>query len=461
VIYLQELVYDDARDVYVATHDVALPAEVDVANLAAYCQATYGPPLDVAYTEGAAGDRETIGWSFELASVHAEEFGIAQGELVVIPMVRTEDRAEPLLPFLGRQRAMLETAHEDGLIDRLVVVEGDAPWSPRRSDPTCIGYEFDDSPDDAKDPTTDEGGRTREGREESHMPVGLRGLLDGRLPLNRKERFFTGTVFPMIVASDGFEHLGRLLSLCDVPPRELQGDPARTDVQFFTEYGYAESRIGEAVTRLPTAPAGRDTPDILLYFDASPPLLLALEAKMYDVPSRAGMAKQLEVQAELLEGPRQDLSVLTDEQVELVHAALLPAQLAASLGPLPVRVVTWERLLETYEDVAPRYWSEMLAEALRRYLDLVSPTGSGLNSDAKLSGASIVERAKADILVYTCMGRQGGLGGQQLQADIESGTWRTHRYEVRAAPSLPNGNWFSVEAFLARLAEHAAPSHRR
>ena len=38
---------------------------------------------------------------------------------------------------------------------------------------------------------------------------GLSGLFGGRLPINRKERYYTGTVLPMIVASDVFKHFGR------------------------------------------------------------------------------------------------------------------------------------------------------------------------------------------------------------------------------------------------------------
>jgi hypothetical protein len=286
--------------------------------------------------------------------------------------------------------------------------------------------------------------------------VGLRNLLDDRLPLNRKERFFTGTVFPMLVASDGFEHLDRLLALAKLPPRASSADPQSTDVQFFTEYGYAESRIGGAVERLPTAPAGRDTPDVLLYFENSPPLLLALEAKMYDRPSRSAVDVQLQVQARLLEGLRADLSRLVGEGVRVHHAALLPSQLAAQLGPLRVPVITWEGLLETYEDVAPHYWRAMLGEALGRYDELASrSSGSGANSDAKLTGQRIFELARHDALPYPCMGRNGGYTGRKLAQDLASGTWREQRYEMSLSEEPPNGNWFRVEAFLALLAEQA------
>lgn len=35
-----------------------------------------------------------------------------------------------------------------------------------------------------------------------------------RMPMNRKERYFTGTVLPMLIADNGFAHLHRFLALC-------------------------------------------------------------------------------------------------------------------------------------------------------------------------------------------------------------------------------------------------------
>lgn len=44
------------------------------------------------------------------------------------------------------------------------------------------------------------------------MP-GMAELVDHGLPLNRKERFYTATVLPMLVCTDDFGHLDRLLEL--------------------------------------------------------------------------------------------------------------------------------------------------------------------------------------------------------------------------------------------------------
>jgi hypothetical protein len=89
----------------------------------------------------------------------------------------------------------------------------------------------------------------------------LADLMNTALPMNRKERFFTGTVFPMIVAANAFQDLGALASLlpdCVLPP--IVADPANTNLQFFTEYSLVESIYGEKTkNRFPEPPASKDT----------------------------------------------------------------------------------------------------------------------------------------------------------------------------------------------------------
>ena len=65
------------------------------------------------------------------------------------------------------------------------------------------------------------------------------------LPLNRKERFYTGTVLPAIVAADGFAYLDRFLALCgitDVVTSSRRDGSA--PCQLMTEYNFAESLVG-------------------------------------------------------------------------------------------------------------------------------------------------------------------------------------------------------------------------
>ncbi|MXW60936.1 MAG: hypothetical protein F4003_04015, partial [Acidimicrobiaceae bacterium] len=74
-----------------------------------------------------------------------------------------------------------------------------------------------------------------------------------------------------------------------------------------------------------------------------------------------------------------------------------------------VSVLTWERVVNTFRDVAPVYWISVLDEALNRYARLVSKAGSGdtyrRNNDAVLAGQEIYNRFMAGDTTYTWMGR--------------------------------------------------------
>ena len=69
------------------------------------------------------------------------------------------------------------------------------------------------------------------------------------LPFNRKERYFTGTVLPFIVASDGFAHFDRFLRMCGVEgvvlrwPRGKSGIPILHGVRLRGVHDLAPGRL--------------------------------------------------------------------------------------------------------------------------------------------------------------------------------------------------------------------------
>ena len=277
---------------------------------------------------------------------------------------------------------------------------------------------------------------------------GLPGLLANRLPLNRKERYYTGTVLPMIVASDGFAHLGRFLELCGVPQVSVIADPAFTNIQFFTEYNFRESCVADAQKRS-GEPIDGDTPDLVLYIEGEPAVLLCVEAKVFDRPSSGDLSKQLQAQSKLLSV----ISAGVQTKPDIYQVALLPAGLdpRPQIGEVPV--VTWEQVAARYCDVAPAYWIGILNEALNRYGELRSK--STRYNDDELPGHQIVDSWGSGDRTFTWMGRAGGLNGQRLQDDIKSDAWRDREYQVRRSP-LPSGrNWFAIESFCKAIDDHA------
>lgn len=270
----------------------------------------------------------------------------------------------------------------------------------------------------------------------------------GSLPFNRKERFFTGTVFPGLVAGTGFWHIQRLLDIFDVPVSAQVGEFAQ--IQFLTEYGFAESVYTEEDKAKWGNASTRETPDIVI---VGPNWLLAIEAKMYHSPSAASLNEQMAAQAQIVNHWREVLDLPAER---VVHALLLPERLAQRerAGLTNQRVVTWEDLLEAFRNVGPRYWVSVLADALERHEELQSRTLNLQNAEAFMTGAEIVQDATSEAPTVGYVGRVGGAAGARFAADVETGGWRSQRYQVRATPvEASNRNWMPVAVFLAAVGE--------
>lgn len=131
-------------------------------------------------------------------------------------------------------------------------------------------------------------------------PCTLEHLLDTTLPLNRKERQYTGTVLPALLSGEGLSHLSTFTGLLGYPGVQVAATADDCSVLFFTEYGISESAIGPAAERFEGMPTGRDTPDVVILCTRPEPVLFAIEAKMYDRPGGHELQNQLDAQAVLL-----------------------------------------------------------------------------------------------------------------------------------------------------------------
>jgi len=299
-------------------------------------------------------------------------------------------------------------------------------------------------------------GIREEAREEC---MSLKEMMATGLPMNRKERFFTGTVFPMIVCAEDFRYFPRLTEVIPgCPPLEVDPSPETGNVQFFTEYGLAESIYGRIANRFPEAPRSRDTPDILVYISYSEPILLAFEGKMYDNPTGAALAQQMARQrTRILDYLRPHLGVV-EERVQ--HLALIPGRLAEALGDFGYPVLTWESVYQAFRRGREEdFWLAMLRLALASYEDLAAaPATYGRNAEARLTGLEIYEGSGTDGFGFVVMGRDQGFLGESLREDLASGRWRTQRYEVSSVDRPPNRNWFLIEDFIREIEATARSS---
>ena len=243
------------------------------------------------------------------------------------------------------------------------------------------------------------------------------------LPLNRKERFYTGTVLPALMCADGMAAMQRFLDLVDLPNPDLD-EGAEGSIQFFTEYSVVESAVGHHKERFASKPGPKDTPDLVILMTKPEPVLLAIEAKMFDRPSRNDMLMQLDRQRiqleDLVKALRREktLSTLTSK-----HVALLPRRLGEAYGELEVggesmTVVTWESVRDAYRASEQTYFWAMLDYALRKYDDLVSKFGV---EHGTRTGARLVRAFLAGETEWSHMGVQSGLHGTRLTDLIGSG----------------------------------------
>ncbi|WP_437515201.1 hypothetical protein [Sorangium sp. So ce1099] len=67
---------------------------------------------------------------------------------------------------------------------------------------------------------------------------------------------------------------------------DVDARPTSANVQFFTEYSFVESIVGEAKARFPGAPVKKDTPDVLIYI-AGPRRALTPPYPVFLIPMRS------------------------------------------------------------------------------------------------------------------------------------------------------------------------------
>lgn len=281
----------------------------------------------------------------------------------------------------------------------------------------------------------------------------LDDLLNSTLPLNRKERYYTGTVLPALLCADSMRYLDRLgrPDMLDLGLLDVRDDPDDCTVLLFTEYSLIESAIGPIGAKFPgMAALAKDTPDLVVLVTQPEPVLIALEAKMYDRPSKPELVKQLAAQKSQLDQLCTHLAAhLSVKQVRLAHWALLPAKLAKAMPDLGTPILTWEQVLDAYADVDQRYFHAVLATALARYDTLVSKWAG--YQDGELAGAKLVTRTLAGDAMWPHMGAAGGLKGQRVVAAIADGSWATQEFQCRHQALPGNKSWFTVEAFIHAL----------
>lgn len=279
--------------------------------------------------------------------------------------------------------------------------------------------------------------------------MSLERLFDRALPLDRSDAFFSATVLPMLVTVDDFRYFGRLTDLAGLGRMGVDAMPDSASVEFFTDYSVSASAVGRARERFMNAPRERHPTSAIAYLAGPPRSLLAIDVRMFSRPSIEELQDRIASKLTLVDFIASRLSI-NPRQVALV--TLVPGRTAAESKALGVPVLTWEQVLAAFGDVAPPYYVEVLRQALDRYDELVErPRGRASDADMRLSGLELYERYHQGTLDVPWMQRDGGLWGSRLQEDIDTGRWRTQRYDCRTRHIRGDGNWFTVADFVSQV----------
>lgn len=286
------------------------------------------------------------------------------------------------------------------------------------------------------------------------MSCDLKWMMENGLPLNRKERYYTGTVLPAIICNENFKHIGLFLGLIGISNTKLTMDAGKENFQFFTEFALKDSLYNTTHRSAWEGINSNDTPDIVIFVNGTDrKKLVAIEAKLFEKPKLKTLQTQIEAQKIVLKTMQKHLGVLEED---LHHVLLLPDGFFCSKHLLELeekcQAVSWNKIYKLYsEEFGDFYFLNILKYALENYCKMSS---RGLNKTngghVKMSGHEIYKRFTNNTLKYKFMGRGGGLRGRALGDDILKGNWTSTCYSVSLSIGSKR-NWFSIEQFVNRI----------
>lgn len=273
------------------------------------------------------------------------------------------------------------------------------------------------------------------------------------LPLNRKERFYTGTVLPAIICYDNFKYLNRFFKLIQGFNRELSifPDSDKNNILFQTEYSFKESIYEEQFrNKFKDNFETKDTPDLVILITEPELLLFVGEAKMFDNVKPDKISKQMQNQEWFIKALQNQLNI---NKKNCFHFAIVPQKIIPDKGRFEYPVVYWEEIIDSYRDIQEHdHFFNVLCIAIDKFEKLRGKNiiSYGQNMENKWSGEKIVEMHNAGHQFW--VGRSGGCYGEKFINDIQTGKWRTHKYEINTKGKFaPNRNWFSSKNFTENL----------
>jgi hypothetical protein len=107
--------------------------------------------------------------------------------------------------------------------------------------------------------------------------------------------------------------------------------------------------------------------------------------------------------------------------------------------------VSWKKLAELY-----RRNNKVGDPVLLRADEIYEKVGpGGKNNDGYKTGKVLVAENQQGKIRF--VGRNGGVKGKLFKGDIETGQWKTQKYETSSAATMPIQNWFTLQEFISEI----------
>jgi len=274
-------------------------------------------------------------------------------------------------------------------------------------------------------------------------------ILQKELPMNRKERFYTGTVLPALLFNNGLSNFFRFLSGIPGLPESVNEKATGNDFLFYTEYNLKESGGSKSAGAKIAAPT-RDTPDVLIEI-LSPRVFIIIEAKMFENLTQDKFNLQMKAQRKAVIEPLMAAFHVGEEQI--FHLALLPRKLGFQSNP-DYHIMHWETFLDD-PGLATKNccFINYLRYALEN-MDTLQGNAAFRASTVTSHrlGAQIIEDYKNNATFW--IGRKGG--AEAIRKDIKSGKWRRFEYSCNSESPAEGkrGQWIPVKEFIQLVEAH-------
>lgn len=268
----------------------------------------------------------------------------------------------------------------------------------------------------------------------------LRKLLETELRLNRKERFYTGTVLPSLLFHRGLSNFYSFLHQIPEFPKEISEKDTDGEFLFYTEYNLKESQVKKSEGIKIDIETG-DTPDLIIEILQPFKVFVVIEAKMFANPTLKYFNSQMSAQKKVIDA----LKKAYDPR-HIFHVALVPSQIHF-LTNESYSVINWQFFIDNNAlDMKENYFYPYLKLALDKYDALVAKKhGKALTIKEEISGSQIYLDGKNARDLY--VGRMGGK--KVVLNDVKQGIWRNRKYATNTEKPKNGleGNWLSSAEF--------------